>query len=390
MGLRLEKLFFLGALFLAGRIASAKALSLSFDPRLNSENQSRLNQVLDTAAEKLPPVVFRLLDRRNVQVVFARAARPSIEAWVSGTGLFGDKRSISKIYVSDKFVGDLNSSDGEKKETLLADLEGRILHEIGHIYDESERYTPEERQIVNRCNQERLQLMNSPQRNLRLSEIDSYLSQECQRTFKKFKLLSDSYRYQMLAGFKEKIFNKNNSDARSANPYEMQSAEEHYAENFRLFLSDPEYRCRRPAFYRFFSTHFQGFEPKDRIDECPLRFRLSHSGKILDIDRDRLFEIQYLLAGKGKGMESRFGHSLVRLVICREGRPRGPDCRLDLDDHLTIALNGDVDDLRMNPLKGVFGYYKSSFTIATFRETLREYNKDQFRSISSYPLALVR
>ncbi|MGV8590666.1 DUF4105 domain-containing protein, partial [Pseudomonas aeruginosa] len=39
---------------------------------------------------------------------------------------------------------------------------------------------------------------------------------------------------------------------------------------------------------------------------------------------------QRLLAEANDNLVSRWGHTMLRLVICAPGRARGPDCRLDL------------------------------------------------------------
>lgn len=404
MGLRTLKTFRLGALFYfftsilisqpTFSEANPQALNLATDNRLNSSDVNRLRIELEKASLQLPTPIQQLLAKRQVQIVFATAPKKTVRGWVSGTGIFGDKRNIRKIHLNESFISQLQ---GDSTDKTIQELIGTVIHEVGHVYDESQRYLPSEMPLVQQCNQEKARLLNnqlnhqnSQQRLNSSFDVDSLLSFRCRQTLKKWKLVSDSYRYQMLAGFKEQIFNKNISDARAADPYETVSSSEHFAENFRLFITDSEYQCRRPAFYRFFSEHFLGFQPFGSVNECPLKLRLANSGQLISIDRQQIYEVQYLLAGKGDNMESRFGHSLLRLVVCKQGRPLGPDCRLDLDDHLTIALLGDVDDLRMNPLKGVFGLYNSSFYVTRFRETLREYNKDQFRTISSFPLKFKR
>ncbi|MGC3494893.1 hypothetical protein ACPTG1_29880, partial [Pseudomonas aeruginosa] len=55
------------------------------------------------------------------------------------------------------------------------------------------------------------------------------------------------------------------------------------------------------------------------------------------LDPVRVYEVDYLLAEANDNLVSRWGHTMHRLVICAPGRPRGPDCRLDLDQLLVLS-----------------------------------------------------
>src|SRR3546814_3253965 len=54
---------------------------------------------------------------------------------------------------------------------------------------------------------------------------------------------------------------------------------------------------------------------------------------LLELAPRRVQAVDYLLAEGNDRAMSRWGHSMLRLVVCAPGRPRGPDCRLDLPDH---------------------------------------------------------
>ena len=48
---------------------------------------------------------------------------------------------------------------------------------------------------------------------------------------------------------------------------------------------------------------------------------------LLQLDPDRVYAVEYLLAEGNERPMSRWGHGMLRLVICAPGRVRGPDCR---------------------------------------------------------------
>src|SRR5690606_36944660 len=135
---------------------------------------------------------------------------------------------------------------------------------------------------------------------------------------------------------------------RTPDPYELTSPREFVAVNLEVFLLDPEYACRRPALHRYFKAHFGWAPPHPACadgftylaaasasDGDPAR---DAAGTLATLDPAGVSSVEYLLAeGNGEPM-SRWGHSMLRLVVCAPGRPRGPDCRLDLQHHLVLSF----------------------------------------------------
>ncbi|MCK1978241.1 DUF4105 domain-containing protein, partial [Jeotgalicoccus huakuii] len=76
-------------------------------------------------------------------------------------------------------------------------------------------------------------------------------------------------------------------------------------------------------------------------------------------DPERVYEVDYLLAEANQNLVSRWGHSMLRLVICKPGRPRGPDCRLDLDQSLVLSYRAFVNDVQLSSWDGLVGAYPS-------------------------------
>src|SRR3546814_19921952 len=78
---------------------------------------------------------------------------------------------------------------------------------------------------------------------------------------------------------------------------------------------------------------------------------------LLELDPARVQAVDYLLAEGHDQAMSRWGPSLLRLVVCAPGRPRGPDCRLDLQYHLLLSFRAFVDHVPVSSWPGLTGPY---------------------------------
>ena len=103
-----------------------------------------------------------------------------------------------------------------------------------------------------------------------------------------------------------------------------------------------------------------------------------------------MYEIDYLLAEANQNLVSRWGHSMLRLVICAPGRPRGPDCRLDLDRHLVLSYRAFVGDVQLSSWDGLVGKYPSRLFVLPLAQVIDEYTKTELRGLASVPLKLSR
>jgi hypothetical protein len=81
---------------------------------------------------------------------------------------------------------------------------------------------------------------------------------------------------------------------------------------------------------------------------------------------------------------------MLRLVICAPGRPRGPDCRLDLDQHLVLSYRAFVGDVQLSSWDGLVGKYPSRLFVLPLAQVIDEYTKTELRSLASVPLNLSR
>ena len=159
------------------------------------------------------------------------------------------------------------------------------------------------------------------------------------------------------------------------------------------FLLDPSYACRRPALNQYLRDHF-GWAPSQ--NDCVSGLPFLNAGTdfarqpLGEIDPERVYEVDYLLAEANQNWVSRWGHSMLRLVICAPGRPRGPDCRLDLDQHLVLSYRAFVNDVQLSSWDGLTGAYPSRLFVLPLSQVIDEYTKTELRSLASIPLKLSR
>jgi len=205
---------------------------------------------------------------------------------------------------------------------------------------------------------------------------------------------SYSARWRDLAGWQQRPWRwgrgANAFTERSPDPYERYSPAEYLAVNAEHYLLDAEYACRRPALAAWFADHI-GPGPQAA---CDPRVALVQAGDVtgeaslLELDPQRVYAVDYLLAEGNDQLMSRWGHSMLRLVICAPGRPRGPDCRLDLAHHRVLSFRAFVGDVQISSWRGLTGAYPSRLFVLPFNQVINEYTQLELRGLQSVPLAL--
>ncbi|MDR7192901.1 DUF4105 domain-containing protein [Luteimonas terrae] len=178
---------------------------------------------------------------------------------------------------------------------------------------------------------------------------------------------------------------------RSPDAYERASPAEFVAVNLEHFLLDAEYACRRPALHAYFAAHFD-WAPPHAPCAPDLPFVEAEPGAdaapLLALDPARVYAIDYLLAEGNARPMSRWGHSMLRLVICAPGRAPGPDCRLDLAHHRVLSFRAFVDDVQISSLRGLTGRYPSRLFVLPLDQVIDEYTRIELRGLQSIPLQL--
>lgn len=186
---------------------------------------------------------------------------------------------------------------------------------------------------------------------------------------------------------------KNPFTDRTPDRYELTSPKEFVAVNLEWFLLDPQYACRRPALFRYFAEHFH-WQPAT-VECAPGQVFLQAdpdfaAAAFEQIDPARIYAVDYLLAEGNDETMSRWGHSMLRLVVCAPGRTPGPDCRLDLQYHRVLSFRAFVGDVQISGWRGLTGRYPSRLFLLPLDQVIDEYTKTELRGLQSIPLRLRR
>jgi len=360
-------------------------LTLSLNAEGLSAAQQKASQtLLDEALAALPPLFVSKLDRK-VNVSWSDHMPANAYGQADGSGQLDLNRNLlASLTDGSAATTKTTRPHGTVRKEMLA----TVLHELTHIYDRGQFWPENQRSLIIMCGR----------RENSLGKVG--LPDKCRgQTDRRF-TLSDDPRLLDLAGWPQYVGRrgdreeKNGQVARSPDIYEISSPLEFVAVNMEYFLLDPAYACRRPALYDYYKQHF-GWAPAIK-DECPKSYPFLNAGNdfarepLGKLDPERVYEVDYLLAEANQNLVSRWGHSMLRLVICKPGRPRGPDCRLDLDQHLVLSYRAFVNDLQLSSWSGLTGAYPSRLFVLPLGQVIDEYTKTELRSLASVPMKLSR
>ncbi|WP_442254909.1 DUF7844 domain-containing protein [Stenotrophomonas pavanii] len=210
---------------------------------------------------------------------------------------------------------------------------------------------------------------------------------------------SRSARWRDLAGWQRKPWHLGRGDNdfrdRSPDAYERKDPAEYLAVNAEHFVLDSAFACRRPALAQWYQAHF-GAPPSLPQPQCAAALPLLQAGSeegaasLLQLDPARVYAVDYLFAEGSAQPMSRWGHSMLRLVICKPGRAPGPDCRLDLEHHRVLSFRAFVGDVQISNWRGLTGGYPSRLFVLPLQQVVDEYTKVELRGLQSLPLRLHR
>ncbi|GAC1034017.1 DUF4105 domain-containing protein [Pseudomonas sp. No.21] len=373
---------------LAGLLASATVradlqLDLNSDG-LSAPQRQASQALLDEALAALPPSFVQRLDRR-VEVAWADDLPDN--AYGRATRI--DALDLNRALLPALADGSAATEKTHRPHgTVRRELLATVLHELTHLYDRARWRTPAERSLQFRCGLSAGSTGLVGQRG------------ECRGQVARRSSLSDDPRLLDLAGWPQRVGRRgdreaeNHQVARSPDLYELSNPREFIAVNMEYFLLDPAFACRRPALYRYLRQHF-GWAPAQQA-ECAGELAYLNAGRDFGreplgrLDPERVYEVDYLFAEANDNWVSRWGHSMLRLVICAPGRPRGPDCRLDLDQHLVLSYRAFVGDVQLSSWDGLTGAYPSRLFVLPLSQVIDEYTKVEMRSLASVPLKLDR
>jgi len=350
---------------------------------LQPAERAASQQLLDEAMAALPPRMIERLDR-NVRVRWHKSLIHDVYGSAGGDLLLLNRRLLPGLTDGSAAIQRTERPHGTVRREMLATL----IHEIAHLYDRARLWSPESHRQLAFCAQ-------------RASSLGLVgLPDSCRGQTERRFTLSDDPRLLDLAGWPQRVGQRGEREpenaqvARSPDAYELTNPLEFVAVNLEYFLLDPSYACRRPSLHRYFREHFD-WQPA-RVETCDGGLPILNAGHdfartpLVKLDPERVYEVDYLFAEANDAWVSRWGHSMLRLVICAPGRPRGPDCRLDLDHHLVLSFRAFVGDVQLSSWDGLTGVYPSRLFVLPLGQVIDEYTKVELRSLASIPLKLQR
>ena len=353
------------------------------DGDLAPAERAATRQLLSEAMAVLPPRMIERLDR-DVQVRWSDRLNHDVYGSAGGRTLLLNRRLLPALTDGRAATQRTARPHGTVRQELLATL----IHELGHLYDRSRLWSATSHRQLAFCHQ-------------RVSSLGKVgLPDECRGQTERRFTLSDDPRLLDLAGWPQRVGQRGERErdnaqvARSPDAYELTNPLEFVAVNLEYFLLDPSYACRRPSLHRYFREHF-GWQPAN-VQACESGLPILNAGSdfartpLLELDPERVYAVDYLFAEANDAWVSRWGHSMLRLVICAPGRPRGPDCRLDLDHHLVLSFRAFVGDVQLSSWDGLTGVYPSRLFVLPLGQVIDEYTKVELRSLASIPLKFQR
>lgn len=368
-------------LALAAEAGAGLRLELAADG-LSAAERAASQALLDEAQAALPPRLRERLDRR-VRVRWSTALPDDAYGRLSRRSAFELNARLLPALADGSAA---RQRTGRSHGTLRRELLATLIHELAHLYDRERAWSAAEARLIRRCRQQARSLG------------EPGLPAECRgQTARRF-TLGDDPRLLDLAGWAERVGRRGAREAdnplwlRSPDAYERHNPREFVAVNLEYFLLDPAYACRRPALYRYLRDHF-GWAPAPRAT-CAATLPYLDAGRdfarapLGRLDPARVYAVDYLYAEANDQWVSRWGHSMLRLVICAPGRAPGPDCRLDLQEHLVLSYRAFVDDLQLSSWDGLTGAYPSRLFLLPLAQVVDEYTKVELRGLASLPLRL--
>lgn len=349
---------------------------------LSQKQQEVVQQFYDHVASMLPPLMKERI-ASPVEIIFTSF----------NTDKYGESTD-HRIWVNQDLLlpvilkGPNPSEKSPRKRlprTLYEDAIINAIHEVTHVYDWINFQSKQEKGIIQQC--------ESWQANtVEFQSLPRLQLEQCQSYLKSRYTVSDRPYFLTLSGWNH--LEKNGHTHRSPDPYEFKKdSAEFFAVNVPLFLLESDFACRRPTIYRFLSEHFQYRPFPNQVCDQNLHFLIPVGSRFLqfELNPSRVYQIHYLQAGPGEEAMSRWGHSMLRVIMCAPLRKEvNQECLKDLSFHFVISFRAFIDSFQMSPWKGLRGQYPSRLFLLPLSQLIEEYNFTELRDMRSYPLKISR
>ena len=268
--------------------------------------------------------------------------------------------------------------------TPVQRLQKAVVQELASMYDQTNYHWQNsvDRAAIRACEQK----YPSADRSRAPS-----LSDTCDYYFSQRSKIARSLPYLALANFSPNLERSKNVLAQRVGDLEqLSSLEQHFSVNMAEFLLDANYACRKPAHHQYFQTLLKWTPYFTEVCAPTRHIYTSQGGWPMTLDPAKVYQVHYLFASQGEGFASRWGHSMIRFVVCAPQRALGPDCLKDERYHVILSFRANVDDVIINNWDGLVGKYPSQALFYSMGEVINEYTREQWRNLISLPLQISR
>ncbi|MGE3608474.1 MAG: DUF4105 domain-containing protein [Bacteriovoracaceae bacterium] len=360
---------------------------------LSASEKAHAEELILKVESHLPEKILKALISKPVKIFFHESSK--ITTWGQYTEILSliqiNRKILSEDQTLQTILDELKSQDKITKHKSLEEFRiATLIHEIGHHYDEMNIGAMAFQDLFPECPQNLYGKEESPVP-LICGIKDSVTTTVSTRPWF---LEASGFVFNGIL-FNTRIHPKG-PNQRAVDVYERKNAKEFFAVNLEFFLLDEEFQCRKPFLYEVYAKHFETSpfsnskcSPEKRVYIYDM-LGMDSKEAVFDLNPERIYELHYLFAGEGKKAMSRFGHAMLRLVICKPGRERGPDCVKDIAYHKVISFRALIGDDNISTWKGLTGGYNSSMPIYTLTQIIQEYTELELRNIYSFPLKIER
>ncbi len=375
-------------------VSSLPVLSFEFKSNLDHSEHNQLIQSYFQDVKNLLPQTIKTNISQVIEVRFEDldSKRQGMKGLVKKK-ILQKKKNISLIRLDLSILEMLKSPTSLVKsahKTNQALANAVLLHEVMHLYDYQNLFLGAEKEMNDTCIDQK-----------KSKSLSRKEKRTCRRLKRKKYTLSDSRLFSNLAGWnalglvKKKNKQHNRNYLRTPDRYELTNRQEFLGVNFEFFILDPEYKCRRPNLYSYLSKSLN-VEPHSEYN-CQTSTRVlmtseALQGKeaaVIDLDPKRVYEVHYLFAGKGKAIMSRWGHAMIRIILCAPERTVvDQECLKDVAYHVVLSFRANITGTSMSYAKGMNGTYDSLMFLLPLKDVVKEYTQGEFRDVFSVPLKL--